>query len=221
MFSSHWFTLSTYWKKVPEKGDENCAISKKPKSHSMNPLKKSPRERGRKPVAENKDYRLDVLLKKSPRERGRKHHGLYSQSGNWKRTLKKSPRERGRKRTNALMHPFVSKYWKKVPEKGDENKRLTVAISAEIHYWKKVPEKGDENDKALEIFIFDLYIEKKSPRKGTKTRHFLKVYFYHNLIEKKSPRKGTKTTRAIQGWYSSGYIEKKSPRKGTKTCFPW
>ena len=61
--------------------------------------------------------------------------------------------------------------WKKVPEKGDENRSHDESGQLRASYWKKVPEKGDENHSTANLELTHFLLEKRFPRKGTKTFH--------------------------------------------------
>ena len=92
-------------------------------------------------------------------------------------------------------------------------------MNESVPYWKKVPEKGDENNIINHIEMIEK-IEKKSPRKGTKTERGNAVHLEFATDWKKVPEKGDENQRhdSVQLFFEFRDIEKKSPRKGTKTC---
>ena len=138
--------------------------------------------------ADGQGFRRHAIEKKSPRK-GTKTKWRVFLSNPWN-YWKKVPEKGDENRVHLRLSLFLKSYWKKVPEKGDENLIYFSSITALSTNWKKVPEKGDENLLPHQMPCRRSgIIEKKSPRKGTKTeRHFL--YTLKANDWKKVPEKG-------------------------------
>ena len=160
------------WKKVPEKGDENLVrhFGSKP------PIlieKRFPRK-GTKTIARySQDFAMRIL-KKGSRERGRKlvmKKWLFWQP----ETIEKRFPRKGTKTydRDRLLHTDGFLIEKRFPRKG--TKTGESAVNRHYHlYWKKVPEKGDENRrKIFGSWQGDGGLKKGSRERGRKHGRFI------------------------------------------------
>ena len=128
--------------------------------------------------------------------------------------LKESPQERGRKLVFRSVHVHKHGNWKKVPKKGDENSRISVAFQLSLNNWKKVPKKGDENSTSSTSWRCSaVVLLKESPQeRGRKRTAENRIATSKVQIERKSPRKGTKTLQG-SSWVLLPCLLKKGLRE--------
>ena len=129
---------------------------------------------------------------------------------------------RGRKRGNSAAQVLIVDYIKKEsPNEGTETGKFKLCKNLPTTHKKRIPEWGDGNIKLIiAVTRLILLIKKESPNEGTETPPLIFRFNRDRLIIKKeSPNEGTETSQKDLANALGISIKKESPNEGTETFY--